>query len=112
MAAEIVGTLVFVVGHEDATGLGVKQFIHGGPGTFTILFDFPVIDTCVEIASIAHADTAGWITAYGDPPLGQDAVSVRTGTWALEGTEHGILWSTPLEDLTFQLLVVQPVALQ
>jgi hypothetical protein len=56
--AEIVGTLVYVVGNENATGLGVNQFVHNGRGSFTIQFNFSAVSTCVEITSIAHWETA------------------------------------------------------
>jgi hypothetical protein len=66
---------------------------------YTIYFNFPVDDACVEIASIGEWQDPGVITAYGDPPLGPNAVSVWTGRR-----------ETGAYDMTFQLLVVKIAA--
>jgi len=98
MLPEIIGVCVYVVGtpDEQVGGVGVKNFVRNSNGNFTIYFHFDVVGVCMEIASIAEWEAPGCITAYGDPNIGSNVVSVRTSR------PSGELW-----DMTFQLLVVQ-----
>jgi hypothetical protein len=104
--AEILGYAVWVDGTPGPSGLNIRSFAHSGAGTWTIYFNFSV-ENAVEIASIGHFQTAGWITAYGEPPLGQDAVSVMTGTWEVGQISGDVFMNTVPADLTFQLLVLR-----
>jgi hypothetical protein len=94
-AAEILGYAVWVDGTPGPIGLGIESFEHVSAGTWRIWFSFSVANA-VEIASIGHYQKAGCITAYGEPPLGANEVTVVTFDPAYE---------VPV-DLTFQLLVV------
>ena len=108
--AEILGYAVWLDGTPEPVGLNIDRIIHDGGGSWHIWFNFEIEDA-VEIASIGHFETAGWITAYGDPPLGPNAVTVMTGTYSLALAENngdvaGAIVPQPV-DLTFQLLVIR-----
>ena len=90
-------SLGFVVIGVDGTMLhasGVSNVAHISTGVYHITFDFSVASAC-EVASLGHYETAGYITAYGVPPVGPNVVEVTTFNANAE-----------VQDLTFQLLVV------
>jgi hypothetical protein len=89
--------LGFVVVGADGTTLhasGVSNVEHVSTGLYHITFAASVANAC-EIASLGHYETAGYVSAYGVPPVGPNVVEVMTFTAN----------ATP-QDLTFQLLVV------
>jgi archaellum component FlaF (FlaF/FlaG flagellin family) len=91
---QILGYVVIVAGSETYTSSGVSKVEHLGTGLYHITFDFSVANAC-EIVSLGHYETAGYVTAYGVPPVGPNVVEVTTFNANVE-----------VQDLTFQLLVV------
>lgn len=91
---QILGYIVIVAGSETYTSSGVSKVEHLGTGLYHITFDFSVANAC-EVASLGHYETAGYVSAYGVPPVGPNVVEVTTFNANAE-----------VQDLTFQLLVV------
>jgi hypothetical protein len=100
--------LGFAVVGSDGTLLhssGVTKVVHSAVGSWNIFFDFSVANAC-EVASIAHFQTPAWITAYGEPVIGPNEVSVWTGIYETVHGGNGDVLFAANADLTFQLLVV------
>jgi hypothetical protein len=98
-----------VVGADGLlNGSGVQSVVHSGTGSWNIYFDFSVANAC-EVASVGQSEAA-WISAYAEPHLGDNEVSVSTGTFKVEpeisgdGSVLAILLPVNA-DLTFQLAV-------
>lgn len=85
-----------VIGADGTTFLasGVSNVAHISTGVYHITFASSVANAC-EVASLGHYETAGYVTAYGVPPVGPNVVEVTTFNANAE-----------VQDLTFQLLVV------
>ena len=94
---QILGYAVIGAGGDQRQSSGLAKMQHVEAGMWNLHFDFSVEEAC-EVASIANPETAGWITAYGVPTLGDNVVQVCMGL-IVEGEPEKA-------DLTFQVLVV------
>jgi len=108
--ATILGFAVVDAGGAVLHGSGVQRVTHIGTGQWNLYFDFSVANAC-EVATLAEKKSAaGWISAYGEPGIDANEVTVQTGvfTWEFleEALEHTYGRVVPVTaDLTFQLAV-------
>lgn len=95
---QVLGYVVIGAGGDVRQSSGVtKPPQNVEAGVWEIYFDFSVANAC-EVASIAGPEAPGWITAYGAPAHGDNAVTACMGVF-----EAGV----PVKaNMTFQLLVV------
>jgi hypothetical protein len=96
MMAEILGFAVVDAGGALLHESNVERLEHIGPGMWQVYFTFSVANAC-EVASIAEFETAGFISAYGEPTIGPNEVTVYTGRFLAD--------AQPAVDMTFQLAV-------